>query len=351
MRSSTRLLKPLLFLFLLSFAPYAYGKANQNVLVTGGAGYIGSHACKALKESGFNPVVFDSLVNGEKRFVKWGPFFKGDLLDAESLDQVFTKYKPVAVLHFAALRNVRESLNNPMEYYTNNISGSVNLLNAMRNHQVKYIIFASSGTVYGDVDDSAISENCPKNPTNPYSMSKAVVERLIEDYSRAYEFKYVVLRYFNASGIDIKSGLSRPKKCRSFLIPRAIHALLKVKEPLEIFGSNYNTPDGTCIRDYIHVKDLASAHVASLQYLLKGGSSDVFNLGSGTGTSVMEVVDMINSVTGKLVPYRLKSASNADLSQTVADIKKAQKVLNFKPIHSGLRSIVEGEWVSLKEAQ
>lgn len=323
--------------------------SNRVILVTGGAGYIGSHTCKALKEAGFIPVTFDSLEFGTRESVKWGPLYVGNLLSDEALDQVFTQYKPIAVVHFAALRNVGESVKNPSSYYTNNVLGSIHLLNAMQRHQVKHIIFSSSCTVYGNCQSIPISENHSKAPTNPYAMSKHIVETMIIDYAHAYDLKYMILRYFNAAGIDKEAGLKRSIHSCNFLIPRALLALIYPESPLQIFGSDYATHDGTCVRDYIHVKDLARAHVDALQHLLKGEDSNNLNLGSGQGASVFDILKVIEKVTEKKVPYEIKAKREGDVPEAVADTKKAKAILGFETTFSDLQTIIKDEWDTIRD--
>ena len=338
------------FLFVIAMAAASlFSEPLPNVvLVTGGAGYIGSHTCKALKEAGFIPVTYDSLALGSRDSVKWGPLVVGDLLDTKALDEAFETYKPFAVLHFAALRNVGESVKDPSSYYTNNVAGSVNLLNAMQKHQVKSIIFSSSCTVYGNCPVSPIPEDYAKAPTNPYASSKYIVETMIKDFAYAYQFKYMILRYFNAAGIELESGLKRSSHSCSFLIPRAILAVLNSSDPLQVFGTDYPTPDGTCIRDYIHVKDLARAHVLALQHLVENKESNELNLGTGTGYSVFEILHKIEDVSGKKIPYNLKPRREGDVPEAVAKIGKAQDVLGFKAECSDLETIIQTEWDSMK---
>lgn len=332
------------FCFLHFFvAPLLFG--GPVVLVTGGAGYIGSHICKALNDAGFTPVVYDSLVWGEREFVKWGPLVVGDLLDEGALDQVFGEHKPCAVIHCAGLRDVRESVENPALYYANNVTGSLNLLNAMRKHEVGYIIFSSSCCVYGDVG-GVMSETNRKEPTNPYAVSKFVIERIIADYAAAYSMKYVALRYFNAVGVE--AGLTRSTRSLGFLIPRALQSCLQSGAPLQIFGTDYPTRDGTTIRDYIHVKDLANGHILSLQYLLNGGQSEAFNLGTGEGHSVLEILQVMGDVIGKRVSYEKVARREGDLIEAIADAEKAKRILNFTPHFSDLHTIIESEWVALR---
>ena len=322
---------------------HIYGGIDaQTVLVTGGAGYIGSHTCKALKEAGYLPVVYDSLSTGQIEAVQWGPFILGDLLDSEALNRALERYKPCAVIHFAALCNVGESVTDPESYYTNNVIGSIHLLNAMHRQGIENIIFSSSCTVYGDVETSIV-EDMPKAPTNPYAKSKYHVECAIKDYAHAYPMRYLILRYFNAAGIDVDSGLKRSLHSSNFLIPRVIRSIFYPDAPLYIFGSDHPTKDGTCIRDYIHVKDLAHAHVLALKHLLSNKHSDEFNLGSGTGHSVFEVIHEVEQLTGKKVPYVLQARREGDVPRSVANVEKAKAVLGFEAQHSDLHIIIKDE--------
>lgn len=335
---------------LILFSGVLFSNDTKVVLVTGGAGYIGSHTCKALREAGFTPVVYDSLVFGEKEFVKWGPLVIGDLLDTEALDRVFSEYMPCAVIHFAALREVGQSVENPALYYTNNITGSINLLNAMLTHGVRHIIFSSSCCVYGEVAVGLISETEHKRPINPYAMGKYVVERIMADYALAYPLKYVALRYFNAVGVDTEAGLFRSSRSLGFLIPRTLQSVLQPSAPLQLFGADYPTRDGTGVRDYIHVKDLAHGHVLALQHLQAGKESDVFNLGTGQGHSVLEVLHAIEKVVGKQVSYEIKPRRAGDVIEAVAETEKARQILNFYPRFSDLHTIIESEWIALQNS-
>jgi len=337
---------PIILLFCLCSHVALYCESNRIVLVTGGAGYIGSHTCQALKEAGYFPVVYDSLAFGESQAVKWGPLIVGDLLDVNALDQAFTIYKPCAVLHFAALRNVGESVKVPSVYYTNNVMGSINLLNAMHKHGVKNIIFSSSCTVYGD-SATQISEENPKAPTNPYARSKYFVESIIQDYAHAYSMHYMILRYFNAAGVATEFGLKRSADSCSFLIPKIMLSILQPTQPLQIFGTDYPTPDGTCIRDYIHVKDLAHAHVLSLEHLQAGKPSYALNLGTGNGYSVLEIIQETENLTGKKIAYEFKPRREGDVSQAMAKTDKAKEILGFEAKYSDLQTILKTEWESL----
>jgi UDP-glucose-4-epimerase GalE len=339
-------------LIILAFAAQiALFAEDPVILVTGGAGYIGSHTCCALKKCGFSPVIYDSLINGNPDAVKWGPLVIGDINDTSKLDAVFSEYKPIAVIHFAALRNVGESVTAPYEYYHTNVAGTLNLLDVMLKHHVKNIIFSSSCTVYGVSPVSPIRENQPRTPINPYANSKFFVEKILEDFARAYDLKYMILRYFNAAGMDCEEGLYRSPHSYNFLIPNVLIAILDDNEPLCVFGTDYPTSDGTAIRDYIHVKDLADAHVLSLQYLLSTQKNASINLGTGQGYSVFEVLDTIKRVTHREIPIKLMPRRDGDVPEAVADPELSRKTLNFIPRYSDLQSIVESEWKSALQAR
>lgn len=321
---------------------------NRNVLVTGGAGYIGSHTCKLLKEAGYLPITYDSLIEGDERIVSFGPFVKGDLLDQDLLDETMRSYHPIAVIHFAALKKVPDSVKDPKSYYRNNVVGTLNLLESMVKHGIPYIVFSSSCSVYGDVDEGAIVESQEQKPASPYAYTKSVNERMIQDFSKAYPLEYRILRYFNVAGIDPKIGMRRDPKALYGLIPRTLAALLDPSQPLLIFGDDYPTRDGTAIRDYIHVQDLAFAHILSLEQLLLGLGSDEFNLGTGRGCSVLEVVQAVEKVALQKVPCHIVPRREGDIVQAVADVKKAQEKLHFFPKCSDLETIIESEWLDLQ---
>lgn len=335
-----RILFAVLFTTLLGHAD------NPTVLVTGGAGYIGSHTCKALYEAGFTPVVYDSLVFGKEERVKWGPLHVGDVNDVESLEKVFEEYKPVAVIHFAGLRDIGASIEDPATYYETNLIGTINLIKVMRKSGTKYVIFSSTGCVYGDVVQTKLEESHVKEPINPYSRSKRMSEIVLENCSKAYDLSYVILRYFNAAGVDYKSGLKRCVGGDKFLIPIILSSL--GKRELCIFGDDYPTDDGTPVRDYIHVQDLANAHVLALKHLLKTHQSDVFNLGTGRGYSVKEVIQATQEVTGQNVKYRICPRKEGDLPETVADPSRAKKVLGFTPKHSDIHTMIQSEWEAIR---
>lgn len=271
----------------------------------------------------------------------------GDLSDEDALDEVFETFKPIAVIHFAALRSVADSVSHPETYYTNNVKGSINLLNCMIKHHVPHVIFSSSCTVYGSPLVDMIQESQPKNPLNPYAKSKYYTENIIADYANAFNFKFGILRYFNAAGIDLESGLKRSPSSCNFLIPRVIESALGTKGELEVYGQDHDTKDGTCIRDYIHVKDLARAHVLALNYLLENQENLIVNLGSGQGHSVLDVIKMVEEVSCQKVPFKFLPKRDCDAIKAVADPQEALKILNFSTQHSDLRQIVESEWQAL----
>ncbi|TAK47799.1 MAG: UDP-glucose 4-epimerase GalE [Xanthobacteraceae bacterium] len=316
----------------------------KRVLVTGGAGYIGSHACKALLRAGIEPVCFDSLDRGHREAVKWGPLVTADLRDGAALDQAFATYRPEAVLHFAALTYVGESVGDPIRYYDNNVGGSLGLIAAMRRAGVDRLVFSSTCAVYGTPDRLPITEDMALNPISPYGHSKRMVEQAIVDAAQAHGLRYAILRYFNACGLDPDGELGEDHDPETHLVPRALMAAAGTLAHLELFGDDYPTPDGTCIRDYIHVSDLADAHVAALRYT--GGASAALcaNLGTGRGHSVREVLDTVARVTGRKVPVTLAPRRAGDPAALYADPSLARRELGFAPRHSDLDSIVRTAW-------
>ena len=318
----------------------------KTVLVTGGAGYIGSHACKALKLAGYLPVCYDNLVYGHRWAVKWGPFEKGDILDRKNLDRVMRKYKPKAIMHFAAYAYVGESVLNPSKYYRNNVAGTLTLLEAMKDHGVNHFIFSSSCTTYGIPKMLPISEDHPKFPISPYGFSKLMVEQILRDFSSAYDMRYVSLRYFNAAGADPDVETGECHDPETHLIPLILDVALGRKKHIDIFGTDYSTPDGTCIRDYIHVTDLANAHLKSLEYLNHGGKSDFFNLGNGKGFSVKNVIDTAEKVSGKNISTRNAERRPGDPPELVGSSQKAQQILGWELQYADLEVIVKTafEW-------
>ena len=315
---------------------------SSNVLVTGGAGYIGSHACRALSRSGFQPIVYDNLTTGHRHFVA-GELVVGDLLDQEKLARTFAEHDIAAVMHFAAASLVGESVVDPEKYYRNNVGGTLSLLEAMRQAGCKRLVFSSTGAVYGNADSKALPESFPCAPINPYGSSKLMIERMLADYRSAYGFGAFCLRYFNAAGADAEGGIGEMRDNETHLIPRAMMAM-QGHVDFAVFGDDYDTPDGTAIRDYIHVTDLAAAHVAALRLLLDGHAGGAFNLGTGNGFSVREILSATATETGRKVPYTVKPRRAGDPTFLVADPSAARDVLKFKPQHSDLATIIRTAW-------
>lgn len=316
---------------------------RPTVLVTGGAGYIGSHCCRALSAVGYEPIVYDNLSTGHRSFVA-GSFVEGDLLDEATLARVFAEHEISAVLHFAAASLVGESVADPQKYYINNVQGTLSLLKAMRNVGCRRIVFSSTGAVYGNADSKALVENFPCVPINPYGASKWMIERILADYRSAYDFGAFCLRYFNAAGADPSGGIGELRDNETHLIPRAMMALQGHIGDFAVFGVDYDTPDGTAIRDYIHVTDLAGAHISALRLLLEGHAGGTFNLGSGSGFSVREILSAIKQETGRDVPQTVKPRRAGDPTYLVADPSAARRVLNFVPRHSDLPTIIRTAW-------
>jgi UDP-glucose 4-epimerase len=313
------------------------------ILVTGGAGYIGSHACRALAAAGYLPVVYDNLSTGHRSFVA-SPLVTGDLLDEATLARTFAEHDVAAVMHFAAASLVGESVTDPQKYYINNVQGTLALLKAMRNAGCRRIVFSSTGAVYGNADSKALPEDFSCAPINPYGASKWMIERMLADYRHAYGFGAFCLRYFNASGADPAGGIGELRDNETHLIPRAMMALQGHVGDFAVFGDDYDTPDGTAIRDYIHVTDLAAAHLAALRLLLEGHSGGSFNLGTGAGFSVREILSAIRQETGREVPHVVKPRRAGDPTYLVADPSAARKVLDFVPRHSDLPTIIRTAW-------
>jgi UDP-glucose-4-epimerase GalE len=316
----------------------------RSVLVTGGAGYVGAHCCKALRTAGYLPVVVDNLSTGHENFVRWGPLVRADIRDTAALVDVFHTYSASAVLHFAASAYVGESVIDPQKYYENNVIGALSLLGAMRQAGCRNVVFSSTCAVYGEPERIPLTEATPQNPVNPYGASKAMIERILKDYARAYGLRFVALRYFNACGADPEGALGELRDPETHLIPRAMMALQGYIDDFTVFGTDYATPDGTPIRDYIHVADLASAHVASLKRLLAGGEGGAFNLGTGRGYSVQQVLNEIGTATGELLEPKPGARRPGDPAVLVADATLANKELGFVPAQSDLKTIIATAW-------
>ncbi|NGX34931.1 MAG: UDP-glucose 4-epimerase [Candidatus Anoxychlamydiales bacterium] len=313
---------------------------KKPILVTGGAGYIGSQNCKELAKKGFHPITFDNLSTGNKSFIKWGPFFEGDLKDGDRLNWVLKKTKPTAVMHFAANALVPESMQNPKKYYENNVIGTLNLLNAMLENNIRYLIFSSSCATYGHPKFSPMCENHPQDPISPYGKSKYMIEQILKDYKKAYNLKYVTLRYFNAAGADLDTEIGEHRDQESHLIPLAIDTALGINSNLNVYGSDYDTKDGTAIRDYIHVQDLALAHTRSLNYLFDQNHSLELNLGSEEGFSVLEIINAIERITNTKISLKFLPRREGDPEMLFATSKKAKKHLNWDAKFSDLKTIL-----------
>jgi UDP-arabinose 4-epimerase len=315
----------------------------SRILVTGGAGYIGSHCCKALAAAGFEPIVFDDFSMGHREAVRWGPLIEGDMRDAEALHAAMREARPQAVLHFAALALVGESTAHPERYYAVNVGGTLNLLEAMRAANVRRIVFSSTCAVYGEPDRVPIVEDTPKAPINPYGASKLACERMMEDFDGAHSVRSVRLRYFNAAGADPAGETGEWHDPETHLVPLVLDAALGRRPAIAIFGTDYPTSDGTALRDYIHVMDLADAHVAALRHLLGGGDSAAVNLGTGRGVSVREVIDTVEKVTGRKVPTREEPRRAGDPPALIADPSRAAALLKWRA-HADLDVMVEDAW-------
>jgi UDP-arabinose 4-epimerase len=314
------------------------------ILVTGGAGYIGSHTAKALHRAGYQVVVLDNFANGHHWAVRWGPLAEADLADRAQVTELLRQYSIQAVLHFAAHAYVGESVRDPAKYYRNNVVHSLNLLEAMREAGVGAIVFSSTCATYGEPQRLPLTEDHPQKPVNPYGDTKLAVERMLDAFGGAYGLRWMALRYFNAAGADPDGEIGEAHAPETHLIPLAIQAALGQRENLQIFGTDYPTPDGTAIRDYIHVTDLADAHVRALGYLLDGGASTALNLGTGNGYSVREVVAAVERAGNCLVPVRETARRAGDPPVLVADSAKAARLLGWRPAFPTLEPIVETAW-------
>ena len=314
------------------------------VLVTGGAGYIGSHACKALEAAGHLPVVDDNLENGHEWAVQWGPFEKGDIRERARLDAVIARHRPDAVMHFAGYIEVADSVRDPLRFYRNNVAGSLVLLQAMHAASVAQIVFSSSCAVYGAPDMVPISEDTAFAPISPYARSKLAMEYMLEDCRTAHGLSYAALRYFNAAGADSQARIGESHSPETHALPLLIDTALGRRKHFSIFGSDYPTADGTAIRDYIHVDDLAAAHVLALEHLLAAEDSLVLNLGTGTGVSVRELIDAVERVSGREVPVVDEARRPGDPPALVADPARARETLNWRPAYSEIEAIITTAW-------
>ncbi len=314
------------------------------ILVTGGAGYIGSHACKALRTAGYTPVTYDNLVTGWENAVKFGPFERGELTDRGRLDEVFAQYKPAAVMHFAALSQVGEAMSQPGKYWANNVGGSLTLVEAAVAAGCLDFVFSSTCATYGDYDNVVLDENTPQTPLNAYGASKRAVEDILKDFGASDGLNAVIFRYFNVAGADPEAEVGEFHKPETHLIPLMLQAIKGERDALTVFGTDYDTPDGTCIRDYVHVCDLVDAHVLGLKWLEDGKGSRVFNLGTGTGFSVMEVIDHSRAVTNQTVPYNTGARRAGDCTKLVSGSTRAGEELGWEPKRSTLDLMIGDAW-------
>ena len=315
---------------------------NRTILVTGGAGYIGSHVCYHLSKNGWNPVCFDNFSTGHEWAIKYGPYIRGDLLNPDDINTAIQIHKPLAVMHLAASSQVGESVKDPLKYYHNNVTGMVNLLQAMKVGQVTYMVFSSTAAVYGNPEYTPIDERHPCQPINPYGRSKLVIEQMLADCSAAHGIRSVSLRYFNAAGAAPEEGLGEAHEPESHLIPLMIEAAQKGKR-LKIFGRDYDTRDGTCLRDYIHVLDLADAHLKALEYLERGGETISVNLGSGHGTTNLEMTQHMKRLFDVEVPFEYADRRPGDPTSLVSSYSEARRILRWEPRRS-IDQILTDAW-------
>jgi UDP-glucose-4-epimerase GalE len=319
-------------------------EANVRVLVVGGAGYIGSHTCLALAEAGHEPVVYDNLAEGHEWAVNWGPLVCGDLADGEKLQTTLRDEQIEAVIHFAAFAYVGESVQNPRKYFANNVGNTLNLLNAMLDTGVRDIIFSSSCATFGVPDRVPIDETQSQSPINPYGETKLMVEKILKWYGQAYDLNWMALRYFNAAGADPDGRIGESHDPETHLIPLVIEATLGKRGPVQIFGTDYPTPDGTNIRDYVHVMDLADAHIRALEHIQSSGDSQGLNIGTGRGYSVREVIDSVKRVSGREVPFSEGPRRPGDPPELVADPSRAMDILDWRPRYTEFDDIVQTAW-------
>lgn len=316
----------------------------MNILVTGGAGYIGSHACKALANAGYTPITYDNLVYGHRWAVKWGALEEGDIADRARLNEVIAKYQPAAVMHFAAYAYVGESVQNPGKYYRNNVAGTLTLLEAMRDHGIDKLIFSSTCATYGVPEAVPISEDHPQRPINPYGASKLMIEQMLQDFDAAHGVRSISLRYFNAAGADPDGEIGETHDPETHLIPLVLDAAAGKRSAITIFGDDYDTADGTCIRDYIHVADLADAHILALKALEDGAETTAYNLGNGQGFSVKQVIEAVESVSGKKVPIEIGQRRAGDPARLVGDSTLIRCELGWNPRYAGLQLMIASAW-------
>lgn len=316
----------------------------KNILIAGGAGYIGSHTVYELKQNGYNCIILDNFSEGHREFTQGCKTYDIDLADLNKIKTVFQENKIEAVIHFAAFTYVGESVTNPEKYYYNNVVNTLNLLNAILEYDVKKIVFSSTAATFGNPTYSPLDENHPQSPINPYGTTKLTIEHILKDYDKAYGLKYMALRYFNAAGANNKAGLGEAHRIETHLIPLVLKTLTGERENITVFGDDYQTPDGTCIRDYIHVDDLASAHRLALEILLKGGESDCINLGTGNGNSVKEIIEACEKITGEKIPTVIGKRREGDPDILYTKNDKAKKVLRWEVKYSNIEDIIKTAW-------
>jgi UDP-glucose 4-epimerase len=322
---------------------------GETVLVVGGAGFIGSHVNKKLAKCGYQTVVLDNLSRGDRRNVQHGVFVEGDMADSALLDHIFTTYSIDAVMHFASHLEVSESVANPLKYYKNNVAGTLTLLEAMQRHHVDVFIFSSSAAVYGTMQEGAVNENSKFCPVSPYGRTKLMIETILSDLGESSSFRFCSLRYFNAAGGDPDGELKNYNTKEFHLIPIVLRSLQTPGKTISIFGTDYPTPDGTAVRDYIHVEDLATAHIAAMRKLFSGARSKYYNLGTGRGFSVREVIDAVEAVTQKRVDALVRERRAGDPAFVVASAEKARRELGWKPRYSSLETMIEHAWLALQD--
>lgn len=321
-----------------------------HVLVTGGAGYVGSHACKALSRAGYVPVTFDNLVTGREDAVLYGPFERGDLADRARLDAVLARWQPIAVMHFAAFSEVGEAVRDPGKYWRANLEGALNLIEAALDQDCRRLIFSSTCSVYGDQDGVMLDEDTPTRPTNAYGASKRAIEDMLGHFGRAHGLESVIFRYFNVAGADPEGEIRERHDPETHLIPIVLEAAAGIRAHVQVNGQDYATPDGTCVRDFIHVSDLADAHVLGLARLQRGEPGGVFCLGSGRGFSVREVIEAARRVTGRPIPALMADRRPGDAAHLVAHSDRARTELGWNPARSDLDTMIADAWNALRKA-
>ena len=317
---------------------------QENIFVTGGAGYIGSHACKALSEAGYTPITLDSLITGWREAVQYGPFEQIDLKEKDALKGLFEKYNPSAIFHFAALSLVGESTTNPALYWENNVLGSLNLIQCAVDSGCEHFVFSSTCATYGDLGDELLTEVSLQDPQNAYGASKLAVEQMIKNFGSTYDLKFVIFRYFNVAGADPSGEIGEFHQPETHLIPLVLDVALGKRSDVTIFGSDYDTKDGTCVRDYIHVCDLVDAHILGLEYLKRGGANQTFNLGTGEGFSVNEIINKVQDVTKTEIRKNNAPRRPGDCARLVSGSELAQKVLGWQRERSTLDTIISDAW-------